>query len=143
MNAVSSLNLPLNPGRILMLGAFAVACWLLIPQENYLAGAAAWAISLTTALTDPSRELRRRMGVLLGCVAILALAPINTDTRPIKFLTLGGSFLAVIVLGDFHLSPVDRFVAAEQADVRLLAAQAGEPQLRDDAHLVAEMHGIG
>ena len=31
-------------------------------------------------------------------VVILAAAPINTDTRPIKFLTLGGSFLAVIVL---------------------------------------------
>ena len=107
MNAVSSLNLPLNPGRILMLGAFAVACWLLIPQENYLAGAAAWAISLTTALTDPSRELRRRMGVLLGCVAILALAPINTDTRPIKFLTLGGSFLAVIVLPAIILHRTD------------------------------------
>ena len=107
MNAVTSLNLPLNPGRILMLGSFAVACWLLIPQENFLAGFAAWAISLTVALTDPSRELRRRMSVLLGCVAILSVAPISTDTRPIKFLTLGGSFLAVIVLPALILHRTD------------------------------------
>lgn len=107
MNVVTSLNLPLNPGRILMLGSFAAACWLLIPQEQYLAGAAAWAISLVTALTDPERALRRRMGVLLGCVAILAVAPISTDIRPIKFLTLGGSFLAVIVLPAIILGKTD------------------------------------
>jgi hypothetical protein len=107
MNVVTSLNLPLNPGRILMLGSFAAACWLLIPQEQYLAGAAAWAISLVTALTDPERALRRRMGILLGCVAILAVAPISTDIRPIKFFTLGGSFLAVIVLPAIILGKTD------------------------------------
>ena len=107
MNAITSLNLPLNPGRMIMLGSFAAACWLLIPQEAYAAGAAAWVISMTLALTDPERALKRRMGVLLGCVAILALAPINTDTRPIKFLTLGGSFLAVIVLPAIILHRTD------------------------------------
>ena len=35
--AVTTMNLPLNPGRVLMLGTFAAACWLLIPQEDYFA----------------------------------------------------------------------------------------------------------
>ena len=107
MNPVSSLNLPLNPGRILMLGTFAAACWLLIPQENFLAGEACLLIRMVLALTDPERALRRRIGVLLGCVAILAVAPISTDTRPIKFLTLGGGFLAVIVLPAIVLHRTD------------------------------------
>jgi hypothetical protein len=105
--AVTTMNLPLNPGRVLMLGTFAAACWLLIPQESYLAGAAAWLISVVTALTDPEHAVRRRMGVLLGCVAILAAAPISTDIRPIKFFTLGGSFLAVIILPAIILGKTD------------------------------------
>lgn len=105
--AESSLALPVNPGRALMLASFAAACWLLIPQESWLAGGACWAVSLLLAVTDDERALRRRMGVLLGCVAVLAIAPISTDTRPVKFLTLGGSFLAVIVLPALILRRTD------------------------------------
>lgn len=105
--AASSLSLEINFGRALMLGSFALACWLLIPQEAWLPGSACWVLSLTLALTDPEMALRRRMGVLLGCVGILALAPISTDTRPVKFLTLGGSFLAAVVLPALILRRTD------------------------------------
>jgi hypothetical protein len=64
-------------------------------------------VSLLVAMTDPEHALRRRMGVLLACVAILALAPINTDTQPIKFLSLGGSFLAVLLLPAIVLARTD------------------------------------
>jgi hypothetical protein len=39
---------------------------------------------------------RRRMGVLLGGVALLALAPIGTDTSTQQFLSLGSIFLACV-----------------------------------------------
>jgi hypothetical protein len=102
-----SLQLQLNPLRLLMLGSFAAACWLLIPHEAWLPGAACWALSLILALSDPEPALRRRLGVLLACVALLAAAPISTDTRPIKFLTLGGSFLAVVLLPAIVLGRTD------------------------------------
>ncbi|RKZ18402.1 hypothetical protein DRQ53_00680 [bacterium] len=105
--ANSSLDLPLSAQRLLMLGSFAAACWLLIPQESWLVGGICWAVSLLLALTDKVEAVPRRMGVLLACVAILAFAPISTDTRPIKFLTLGGSFLAVIVLPAVVLARTD------------------------------------
>jgi hypothetical protein len=105
--AESSLALPLNPGRVIMLGSFAAACWLLIPQESYWAGSACGVVALLLALTDPEPALRRRMGVLMACVAILAVAPIDTDTSPIKFLTLGGSFLAVVLLPAIVLGRTD------------------------------------
>jgi hypothetical protein len=105
--AERSLSLSLNPRRGLVLGSFAAAAWLLIPQESWWAGAACWVVSLVAALSDSEPALRRRMGVLLGCVALLALAPISTDTRPVKFLTLGGSFLAAVVLPAIILGRTD------------------------------------
>ena len=38
------------------------------------------------------------MGVLLGCVILLAIAPINTNTSDAHFLTLGSYFLAAVVI---------------------------------------------
>lgn len=105
--AESSLQLESTPLRLLLLGSFAAACWLLIPQEAWLAGGACWVLALALALTDPEPALRRRMGVLLTSVAILAVAPISTDTRPIKFLTLGGSFLAAVLLPALVLGRTD------------------------------------
>ncbi len=76
-------------------------------MEQYVVGGALWLLALGLMLRDPSAALRRRMGVLLGCVAVLAAAPINTQLAPIKFLTLGGPFLAVIVVSALVLARTD------------------------------------
>ena len=105
--AESSLALDLTPARWAMLLTFAAATFLLIPVEQYAAGGAAWIASLVLVLRDESAALRRRMGVLLGCVALLAITPINTDLQPIKFLTLGGPFLLVIIVPAVILAKTD------------------------------------
>jgi hypothetical protein len=84
--------------RIIALLGFALSTVLLIPHEQFAVGlpvlaASGWA---TWASKDPT--FRRRFGVLLGCVLILALAPINTSTAYSKFLTLGLPFFAVIAI---------------------------------------------
>jgi membrane protease YdiL (CAAX protease family) len=47
------------------------------------------------------------MGVLLGCVAVLALAPINTDTSTAHFISLGLPFLAVVLVPFVLLGRMD------------------------------------
>jgi hypothetical protein len=91
-------GLRLTKLRAALLLSYAAATVLLVPLEWYLPGAAAGFLCAWLCWRDPSPSLRRRMGVLLLCTAILAAAPIDTDTRPIKFLTLGGSFLACVIL---------------------------------------------
>lgn len=75
---------------------FCAAAVVLIPVEWYLAGAALWMASAVLVWRTGDPVFRRRMGVLLACVAALAAAPINTDTSPRHFLTLGIPFLAVV-----------------------------------------------
>jgi len=60
-------------------------------------GTLLWGASAALLLREPEAAVRRRLGTLLACVAILALAPIHTDTSPAHFLTLGLPFLAVIL----------------------------------------------
>lgn len=105
--AAHSLQLPLDARRATMVLAFAASTFLLVPKEQFAVGGALWVLSLALALRDPVTALRRRMGVLLGCVALLAAAPINTQLEPIKFLTLGGPFLAVIVIPAIVLGRTD------------------------------------
>ena len=105
--AASSLELPVTPTRGVMLLAFAAATFCLIPIEWYAVGAVAYVVALALVLRDPDAALRRRMGVLLGCVALLAVTPINTELQPIKFLTLGGPFLAVILVPAIILAKTD------------------------------------
>lgn len=102
-----SLELDLGARRGGMLLAFAASTFLLVPLEQYLAGGLLWALALGLVLRDPSPQLRRRMGVLLGCVGLLAFTPIDTRLEPIKFLTLGGPFLAVIVVPALVLGRTD------------------------------------
>jgi len=103
----TSLQLQVTPARWIMLIAFAAATFLSIPHEQYLVGGIFFVVSLVLALRDESRELRRRMGILLGCVALLAITPISTQLEPIKILTLGGPFLAVIVVPAIILARTD------------------------------------
>lgn len=84
-------------GRLAALAAFCVATVFLIALDQKPVGALAWLLSAYLVLRqDPA--FRRRMGVLLGSVAILSFAPIHTDTSNAHFIALGIPFLAVLVL---------------------------------------------
>jgi membrane protease YdiL (CAAX protease family) len=80
------------------LAAFAVSVPALVTLEWWIPGGIAFVVSLGLTWATNDAVFRRRMLVLLGCVGILALAPINTSTADIKFVTLGLPFLAVVLL---------------------------------------------
>jgi len=82
--------------RMLALAAFCTAAALLIPLRAYVPGAVLWVVALVLVLQDGEAAFRRRMGVLLGAVAVLAVAPINTDTSTRHFIALGIPFAAVL-----------------------------------------------
>jgi hypothetical protein len=84
------------PRRLVALIAFCLSGPLLIAFHATAPGALVWSIALVLILRDPEPAFRRRMGVLLGTLAILALAPIHTDTSNRHFLTLGIPFFLVI-----------------------------------------------
>lgn len=86
-----------QPLRLAALVAFAAATVLLIPLELWLPGGAAFLACAALAWRTGEPAFRRRMGVLLTCVGVLALAPVNTDTSTLHFLTLGLPFLAVVL----------------------------------------------
>ena len=92
------------------LALFCVATVLLIPLERFPLGVAFWMASLCAALVAAEAAFRRRMAVLLGCVLLLTLAPIHTETSNAHILSLGGVFLAVIVLPPLILWRTDREV---------------------------------
>lgn len=81
-----------------MLAAFALATVLLIPLHKHGVGTGVWGLALYLVLRDPKSEVKRRMGTLLGCVAILAVCDINTSTTLGNFLQVGIPFALVIVL---------------------------------------------
>lgn len=93
-----SLELPLTPRRQALLGAFAAATVLLIPAGLWIAGVPAFLLCIWLVATDPEPRLRGRLGVLLGCVAILAACDINPSLSDDNFLRLGIPFALVIVL---------------------------------------------
>ncbi len=82
--------------RYLALTALVAATILLIPAERWAPGAVVWVAALWLALRDPEPAFRRRLGVLLGVVALLAVAPIHTALDNTHFAVLGGFFLAAV-----------------------------------------------
>lgn len=72
------------------LAAFCAATVLLVPLAWYLPGLACWLVAAILTARQRDTRLRRNLGILLGCVAILALAPIDTrlDTRHMAVLAL-------------------------------------------------------
>jgi hypothetical protein len=93
--------------RAAALLSFSAATVVLIPLEHYWLGAALWLVSLACTLRDPEAAVRRRLGLLLACVAILAAAPIHTGTDTRHFFTLGVPFAAVILLPALVLARTD------------------------------------
>jgi len=103
----ASLELPMTRMRVAMLLLFAATTVMLIPLEWFVAGAVAFIACAVLVWRDPEPTLRRRMSVLLGCLAVLSVAPINTSTELIKFVTLGGPFLLVVLIPALILARTD------------------------------------
>ncbi|GGJ40326.1 CPBP family glutamic-type intramembrane protease [Deinococcus roseus] len=93
--------------QLWVLVLFCLSTVLLIPFEVWLWGGLAWVASVTLTLLTREPALQRRMLVLLGCILLLALAPISTETSNVKFLTLGLPFLAVVALPPLLLRKTD------------------------------------
>ncbi len=81
-------------GALLALLAAAV---LLIPLELFIPGIAFALLCLALILRVPDARFRLRLGILLACVVLLSVAPINTDRSDAHFLSLG-LFFATAVL---------------------------------------------
>ena len=70
-----------------------------IPASHSI-GALAWLISAYYAWSTKDRKMRRNFSLLLGCVAVLSFAPINTDLSTEHFIKIGTAFL-IVVLGPY------------------------------------------
>jgi hypothetical protein len=93
---IESLNLELTPRRIMMLAAYVTATVLLIPAEQLVFGFLSLAACIFFVATDEELKVRRRMGILIGCVVILGLCDINTSLSNENFLKVGIPFTLVI-----------------------------------------------
>jgi hypothetical protein len=93
--------------RYAALLTFCLAAPLLIAFRAYIPGGISWLASLGLAMLTQDRAFQRRLAVLLGCIALLTLAPINTDTSGPHFLALGIPFFLVIAVPEFILSRTD------------------------------------
>ena len=85
-------------GRHLALLLFCAATALLVPLELYLPGALLWIGSAILVARESDRRFRRRMGLLLAVLVILAVAPIHTDRSNGHFVSLAVPFLAVVIV---------------------------------------------
>lgn len=92
---------------MIALAGLCVSAALLITMRVYWLGALCWLVSLYATLTDPEPSFRKRLGVLLGTVAILAVAPIHTDTSTGHFIALAIPFFLVIFLPAVVLGKTD------------------------------------
>jgi len=102
-----SLDLRLDGRRMALLIAFATTAILAIPLHLHLAGAITGVAALGLILRDPEPALRRRLGVLLGCLALLAATDINTSTTTRNFIMVGVPFFLVIAVPALILGRTD------------------------------------
>lgn len=93
-----NLELALTPRRIVLLCAYGASVILLIPADLWIAGSLAFLLCASLVATDPEPKLRLRLGVLLLCVAILAICDINPGLSNRNFLQVGIPFGLVILL---------------------------------------------
>src|SRR5262245_33533869 len=88
------------------LAAFCAATVLLVPLARYIPGFALWFLSAALTCRQSNVRMRRNMGILLGCVAVLALAPIDTglDTRHMAIVFL--CFATVVLVPSIIMAMV-------------------------------------
>ena len=99
--------LTLDGRRVALLALFAATIVLGIPLHRPFLATATGMGALALILLDPEPKLRRRLGVLLGCVALLAAADINPSTTNRNFLMVGVPFFLVIFLPSLILGRTD------------------------------------
>jgi hypothetical protein len=95
---IESLELPFTKSRIAMLVSFALATILLIPAHQFIAGGIFAIVCVILIAQDPEPQLRRRIGILLGCVILLGVTDINPSLSNENFLKVGIPFTLVIAL---------------------------------------------
>lgn len=95
---IESLELELTPKRKAMLASFALATVLLIPAHQFVIGGIFAALAIWLIATDPETKLRRRMGVLMGCVILLGAIDINPSLSNENFIALTIPFTLVVVV---------------------------------------------
>jgi hypothetical protein len=83
---------------LIALICFCGATVLLVPLAWYVPGFILWAVSVFCTIRHPDPRLRRNLGTLLACIAILAFAPINTGLDLPHMATLAVCFASVIAL---------------------------------------------
>jgi hypothetical protein len=81
---------------IIALGSFCAATVLLIPLAWFVPGFVLWGISAYLAARDSDHRRRRNLLILLGCIAVLAFAPIHTELDRPHMITLALFFASVI-----------------------------------------------
>lgn len=81
---------------VIALLAFCGATVLLVPLAWYFPGFILWGISALATARQRDPRVRRNLGTLLGCVAVLAFAPIHTALDTPHMLTLALFFASVI-----------------------------------------------
>ncbi|MDF1824198.1 MAG: hypothetical protein P1U68_06130 [Verrucomicrobiales bacterium] len=95
---IESLDLELTPKRKAMLACFAVSTVLLIPAGQLIAGGLFSLACIGLIATDPETKLRRRMGILMGCVLLLGAIDINPSLKNENFIALSIPFALVITI---------------------------------------------
>ena len=104
---MESASLSINHCRGWMLAFFSAAVILLVPLHWHLAGAIFWLACGILVFLDREVIVKRRMGVLLGVIALLSATDINTSTSNRNFLQVGIPFLLVILIPALFLRKTD------------------------------------
>ncbi|MEM7699283.1 MAG: hypothetical protein AAF236_12875, partial [Verrucomicrobiota bacterium] len=110
---MESLNLPLTTRRWFIAIGFAASTLLLIPLHQWILGTLVAVATLILIWRDPEPRLRRRLSVLFGCLAILAITDINPSLSNANFLQLGIPFTLVLVIPWI----IGRFGGVEEREV--------------------------
>jgi hypothetical protein len=82
---------------LIALAAFCIATVLLVPLAWYIPGFAFWFLSAALTFRARDARLRLNLGILLGCIAVLAFAPIHTGLDERHVAILASCFAAVIL----------------------------------------------
>ncbi len=107
LRLMQSSSKPLSRLQSAAILSFCAATIFLIALDWLLAGAVIWAAGLVCVCRQEDPAFKRRIGVLFGCIACLAVAPVNTDRSNAHFASLSVFFGAVVLLPFLILQKTD------------------------------------